>query len=179
MSEEIKNTVNRTEKSANAAKIIIAVALALLIAAAAFTAGFFTGNCAVSDYARSLDWLLKTIEENYYFYDDFDADGAGDVLVSGTYGGTTTQFTDKAAFAEFMEKVGDNESFTLSTKESDFTVARQEYKASYTFMATCESAGVRGDGGRRAYSRREPCKEEELARRYRLREPFAILRHCG
>lgn len=215
MSEEIKNTVNRTEKSANAAKIIIAVALALLIAAAAFTAGFFAGNCAVSDDARSLDWLLKTIEENYYFYDDFDADGAGedslksiadkldiyseyytaeeyaaeqndnrgrksgvgisygylsgvsgvcddggiflysvvgnspayraglvagDVLVSGTYGGTTTQFTDKAAFAEFMEKVGDNESFTLSTKESDFTVARQEYKASYTFMATCESA---------------------------------------
>ena len=78
MSEEIKNTVNRTEKSANAAKIIIAVALALLIAAAAFTAGFFTGNCAVSDDARSLDWLLKTIEENYYFYDDFDADGAGE-----------------------------------------------------------------------------------------------------
>ncbi len=78
MSEEIKNTVNRTEKSANAAKIIIAVALALLIAAAAFTAGFFTGNCAISDDARSLDWLLKTIEENYYFYDDFDADGAGE-----------------------------------------------------------------------------------------------------
>lgn len=48
-----------------------AAALVLTVLATVFAAG-----CFITDQLDSVKWTLKTIENNYYFYDDFNAEGA-------------------------------------------------------------------------------------------------------
>lgn len=47
--------------------IIISVAVALVIAASAFTAGFFTRKCTQRRELSSYEWALNIINRNYYF----------------------------------------------------------------------------------------------------------------
>ncbi len=49
------------------AKILISAALALIIFAAAFTAGYFTRKFTRNDAISSYEWFIDTIEKNYYF----------------------------------------------------------------------------------------------------------------
>ncbi len=48
-------------------RTLLSVALALVIAAAAFTAGYFTRKLTQGRELSSLEWALKTIDDNYYF----------------------------------------------------------------------------------------------------------------
>lgn len=50
-----------------AVRITVATALALIIFAAAFTAGFFTRKCTQGGTLSSIEWAIRTIEKNYYF----------------------------------------------------------------------------------------------------------------
>lgn len=50
-----------------AVRCVIFVTLALVIFAAAFTAGFFTRKCTQGETLSSLEWAINTIEKNYYF----------------------------------------------------------------------------------------------------------------
>lgn len=69
---------------------------------------------------------------------------AGYVLTGGSYNGRTVGFDDADALGNFVDPIPANVNFTLAayTGESvkDFTVSKQEYNASYMFMATNASA---------------------------------------
>ncbi len=58
-------------------KRILCIVVALVIAAAAFIAGFFTHKITRGKELSSYEWLLKTIGENYYW--DFDNAEAGEL----------------------------------------------------------------------------------------------------
>lgn len=64
----------------------------------------------------------------------------GDIFVSGTRGGETVLFTSAGSFAGFVSSNAEGEKFTLSTADKDFTLSREEYTASYAYMATCDTA---------------------------------------
>lgn len=66
---------------------------------------------------------------------------AGQLLTGGTYNGQTVSFDTADALGDFVDPIAAGVQFTLtaSTGES-FTVSKQEYNASYTFMATNDSA---------------------------------------
>ena len=75
---------------------------------------------------------------------------AGHLLTGGTYNGRTVSFDTEDALGNFVDPIATGVSFTLtaSTGES-FTVSKQEYNASYMFMATNTSAwtpAFNGDG---------------------------------
>ena len=64
------------ERKLNAIKIAVAVICAVTIAAGCFFAGFFIREATLPQDVTSMKWALGIIEDNYYFYDDFDRDGA-------------------------------------------------------------------------------------------------------
>lgn len=59
------------KKSFRAAARKIALAFVFILSVTVFSAG-----CFITDRLDSVKWTLKTIENNYYFYDDFNAEGA-------------------------------------------------------------------------------------------------------
>ncbi len=59
----------------------LTVFLALVIAAAAFTAGFFTSKCTRSGNLSSIEWAIDIIEKNYYF--GGENDGFSDSSIDG------------------------------------------------------------------------------------------------
>lgn len=64
-------------KSRKILKIFAAVAVALVIAAASFFAGYLTRKLTQDTKLSSYEWVLKTINENYY--GEFDGDAAGEL----------------------------------------------------------------------------------------------------
>ena len=196
-------------------KAVAALAAALILAAAALLSG-----CGILGSMGSTDtrkWVIKTVKQNYYFYDEMDKTDidnlsveeivarldiysefytreelqalikdnsgqkagvgfsyihvdagassiypeggclivtvvgnspaekagmkAGQLLVSGTYDGQTSEFKEVDDVGNFIDPIAASVKFTLtvSTGES-FEVSKQEYTASYMFMATNASA---------------------------------------
>ena len=73
MENETNSNAAVRGKTLRALTVILA---ALVIAVASFFAGFFIKGCSQDAQIRSMQWMLDTIEDNYFFYDDFDADAA-------------------------------------------------------------------------------------------------------
>ncbi|MDE7083275.1 MAG: hypothetical protein K2O89_06220 [Clostridia bacterium] len=200
----------------NGNKIIlraVAAVLAVILTVAAFA---FSG-CGLMTASNTERWVIKTIKDNYYYYDEMDKDGLedlsvseivkrldiyseyytpeellalvkdnsgekagvgisyiyveegkcsiypeggcllvmvvgnspaekaglkkGQLLVGGSYNGQTVRFDTQNAIADFIDPIAEGASFTLtaSTGES-YTVSKQNYNASYMFMATNASA---------------------------------------
>lgn len=187
---------------------ILTVVIAFVIAAASFTIGFFTRKLTQREELSSLEWVLSTIKNNYYFYEDFDggeaknlslkaiasqldiyseyytaeeyamqtldnsgeksgigirygfvegkgvyitsvvgnspanASGlvAGDIIVSGTAGGETTKFLSSSDFISFINERAEGETFVLGGEDCSYTLSKEIYNASYTYMATAETA---------------------------------------
>ena len=67
-------------------KIIISVLVAVLFAVAVFFAGFGVSRLTLTPEQKSLGWIMDTIEENYYFYDDFGGADAGSLSYDGIAG---------------------------------------------------------------------------------------------
>ena len=69
---------------------------------------------------------------------------SGYLLTGGSYNGVTASFDNEDALGNFVDPIPANVTFTLTayTGEGvqDFTVSKQEYNASYMFMATNDSA---------------------------------------
>ena len=55
--------------------IVAAVAVIIICASAAMSACFLFGS------TDSKSWMLDTIKKNYYFYDDFNAEGTEDLTL--------------------------------------------------------------------------------------------------
>lgn len=178
---------------------LCAVFAAVVIAALSFLSG-----CS----SDTKSWMLKTIEKNYYFYDDFDKSGldelspveisarldmysryytaeeyeaeyndnqgsksgvglytnfiegrgvyvvsvvgnspasiagiaAGDILTGGKRNGEVTPFNAPSDFPDFVSSFGTGEKFSLISAEKEFEVSRENYTASYAYMATCDTA---------------------------------------
>lgn len=86
----------------------------------------------------------------------------GDIIVSGKIGDKVTQFTSYKIFTDFLLAFGEDEEFTLSTADKDFTVAKSDYTAGYTFMATSDTAwefASAADGG--LYPRENPARARD------------------
>ena len=193
----------RQNKDRSTVKVILTVVIAIVIAVSCFFIGFFSRSCFGSYGSASYNWVLSTIEDNYYYYDEFDGGEAknlslkaiaskldkyseyytaeeyaaqiadnggqksgigisynyvyivsvvgnspanaagirpGDVIVSGTADGKVTAFDTSDAFAEFATARETGEEFVLSTEDSDFTLAKEVYIASYAYMATAQTA---------------------------------------
>ena len=64
----------------------------------------------------------------------------GDLLISGKRGEQVTKFETANNFSDFVLSNATGEKFVLSTAEKDFTVSREEYTSSYTYMATNKTA---------------------------------------
>ncbi len=191
-------------------KIIISVLVAVLFSVAVFFAGFGISRLTLTPEQKSLGWIMDTIEENYYFYDDFggadagslsydgiagrldrysayytreeyeamqaDNDGeksgigvsysfvenkgvlintvvgnspandagirAGDFIVSGKKDGKEYKFSSQKDFTDFADGCRTGEKFTLINSEGfEYKpLAKAEYKASYAYMATADTA---------------------------------------
>lgn len=69
---------------------------------------------------------------------------AGYVLTGGTYSGQTVAFDTEDALGDFVDPIAAGAEFTLTAHTNkgveDFKVSKQEYNASYMFMATNYSA---------------------------------------
>lgn len=100
----------RDFKRVNRAKIIravIAAAVALAVIAASFFAGFFVKGCTQDSRLRSMEWLLETIEDNYYFYDDFDAEGAKDLSLYAV-ASKLDRYSEYYTKEEYQAQIRDN-----------------------------------------------------------------------
>lgn len=75
-------------KGKKAIKILVTVAVAIVIAAAAFFCGFLTSRLTRSRQAASFDWAIKTIRENYY------QDIPTDDILSGTLKDVAARYLD-------------------------------------------------------------------------------------
>lgn len=69
-------------------KILLTVAVAIVIAAAAFFCGFITSHLTRSRQAASFDWAIKTIRNNYY------QDVPTDDILSGTLKDVAAKYLD-------------------------------------------------------------------------------------
>lgn len=66
---------------------------------------------------------------------------SGDTVTGATDGsGVEYQFKTASDFTQFMEARSTGEKFTLTDGSADFTMSKEEYAASYTFMATRDTA---------------------------------------
>ncbi|MDE6667754.1 MAG: hypothetical protein K2K38_05345 [Clostridia bacterium] len=65
----------------------------------------------------------------------------GQLLTGGSYNGNTVSFDSEDTLGEFVDPIASGVEFTLiSSTGENFTVSKQEYNASYMFMATNSSA---------------------------------------
>lgn len=64
----------------------------------------------------------------------------GDVIISGTADGKTTEFSVSEDFTGFIEARETGEKFTLSTAEQSFEISKEMYTESYAFMAMRDTA---------------------------------------
>ncbi len=65
---------------------------------------------------------------------------AGDVILSGTVDGVTSQFNSLSDFNEFVSGLGENATVTFNTSENSFTVTKDTYSTSYVLFATNDNA---------------------------------------
>ncbi len=73
---------------------------------------------------------------------------AGELLVSGTADGVTTEFMKANETSEFFNARAAGEEFTVSTQTAEYTLRKEEYTASYAHMFTNNTEwGFEGDNG--------------------------------
>ncbi len=215
-------------KSKKIITAIISAAIALVIFAAAFTAGFFTHKLTRGKQVSSYEWALDTINKNYYFggadgvtetaldaiadkyldryseyytaeeYWKITEDNAGqkaglgvsysfvegrgifinsvvgnspafkkglrsgEWLKSGSVGETQKTFNSSSDFQSLVDSAGDGEEITFTSENGKlYTVARAEYRASYTYMCTNEAAWIFTDSADGGLALKE-CANEEI-----------------
>ncbi len=193
-------------------KIFTAVAAFIAAVILALT----LSGCGIFGLSDTKNWVLKTIRQNYYYYDEMDKEGledlsvdeivkrldiyseyftpeelralikdnsgekagigfsysfvekgksavypeggcllitvignspaekagmkAGQLLVGGTYNGQSVSFNSQDAIENFIVPIAPGVQFTLTSSTGEnYTVSKQEYNASYMFMATNSS----------------------------------------
>ncbi|MDE6001110.1 MAG: hypothetical protein K2G96_02165 [Clostridia bacterium] len=196
---------------------IISVAVAVVVFAAAFTAGFFTHKLTRSAPVSSYELALDTINKNYFYGVDGDVtetalaaialkyldryseyytaeeykalvesnsgnktgigisysfvEGkgifintvtgnspaykcglrAGEFLTGGSTENAQKEFSSSKDFQELIDSAADGENISLTASDgASYTVAKADYRASYTYMCTNETAWTfcdSADGG--------------------------------
>ncbi|MDE7452845.1 MAG: hypothetical protein K2N22_00370 [Clostridia bacterium] len=89
----------------NITRNLIAAFVALIIAAAAFTAGFFTRKCTQGRQLTSFEWALGVIEDNYYFG---GAEGLSDLSLSAIANGYLDRYSEYFTAEEYAQTVASN-----------------------------------------------------------------------
>ncbi|MDE5943028.1 MAG: hypothetical protein K2H30_02330, partial [Clostridia bacterium] len=89
----------------NIVRNIISAVLALVIAAAAFTAGFFTRKCTQGSQLSSLEWALDVIEKNYYFG---GSDGLTDISLSAIANEYLDIYSEYYTAEEYAQAIASN-----------------------------------------------------------------------
>ena len=95
------------ERKLNAIKIAVAVICAVTIAAGCFFAGFFIREATLPQDVTSMKWALGIIEDNYYFYDDFDRDGAKNESLAAV-ASKLDKYSEYYTAEEYERQVKDN-----------------------------------------------------------------------
>lgn len=94
------------------------VFLALIIAAAAFTAGWLGRYYALDSRMRALMWAMDTLEKNYY--EELDKDSIYDNLFAALRVDPYTRFYTKAEYAKILaESAGNNRDTGILVIEED------------------------------------------------------------
>lgn len=202
--------------SKNRSKFVLK-AVAAVLSAVLIIAVFAFSGCDIFTASNSEKWVVKTIKNNYYYYDEMDKEGledlsveeivkrldiyseyftpeefqalikdnsgekagvgfsyiyleagassvypdggclivtvignspaeragmkAGRLLSGGTYNGQTTLFASSDDIGEFIGPIAAGVQFTLTASTGEeYNVSKQNYNASYMFMATNASA---------------------------------------
>lgn len=207
----------KSKLSGKAVTAIISLSTAVVVFAAAFTAGFFTHKLTRSADLTSYEWALDIINKNYYYgvgdgvtgpaldalaetyldkYSEYytaeeykaliESNGgnktgigisysfvegkgifintvtgnspaykcglrAGEYLTGGSTDKMQKSFSSSEDFQALIDNANDGEHIALTSLGGEsFTVAKAEYKASYTYMCTNETAWIfcdSADGG--------------------------------